>query len=163
MFQKPDEYPSRGESHCTPGRPQRTSCREATVQAISPASVPRCCLTEQDVHLLEEAARIYGGQDSAVHRALAQKIQSSTLELSEDIPAGYAKLNDRVTFSVNGRVTLSRVLVHWNSFVVPGRDLSLATPWGIALLGTRPGHEAPVYWRGGIAEMIRVEAVEQAV
>jgi transcription elongation GreA/GreB family factor len=99
-------------------------------------------------------------KDSAIRRALSEKIQGSVIELREHIPPGYVKLNSRVTFCVNGAVTLSRVLVHWDAFSVPGLELSLATPWGVALLGARAGHEAPVHWRGGFAETLRVEAVE---
>jgi transcription elongation GreA/GreB family factor len=113
------------------------------------------------VRLLEEAATIHGGRDSAVRRAITQKIRNAVLELREDIPAGYVTLGCRVTFRVNGQMTLSRVLVHWDAFSVPGLELSLATPWGIALLGMRAGSEAPVYWRDGSAEMIKVKAVEE--
>jgi transcription elongation GreA/GreB family factor len=113
------------------------------------------------VRLLEKAATIHGGEDSAVRRAVAQKIRSSVLELREDIPAGYVTLGCRVTFRVNGQMTLSRVLVHWDDFSIPGLELSLATPWGIALLGMSAGSEAPVYWRDGSAEMIKLEAVDE--
>jgi transcription elongation GreA/GreB family factor len=112
------------------------------------------------VRLLERAAAIHAGDDSAVRRAVTEKIRSSVLELREDIPAGYVTLGSRVTFRVNGEVTLSRILVHWDEFMMPGPELSLATPWGIALLGMSAGSEAPVYRRDGLAEMIRVEAIE---
>jgi hypothetical protein len=154
----------------SPVLPSEAACPRCTaasnhgsdVQAVERRAVhtPRCFLTEEYVRLLEEAAVIHGGKDSAVYRAVTEKIRGSMIELRENIPAGYAALNSRVTFRVNGRMTLSRVLVHWHSFSVPGVELSLATPWGIALLGTRAGHEAAVYWRDGIAEMIRVERVE---
>jgi hypothetical protein len=91
---------------------------------------------------------------------VTEKIRGSKIELRESIPAGYVTLDSRVTFRVNGRMTLSRVLVHWDNFSVPGVELSLSAPWGIALLGTRAWHEAAVYWREGVAEMIRVERVE---
>jgi transcription elongation GreA/GreB family factor len=112
------------------------------------------------VRLLEQAAAIHAGKDSAVGRAVTEKIRSSVLELREDVPAGYVTLGSRVTFRVNDQVTLSRILVHWDEFMVPGLELSLATPWGIALLGMGAGGEAPVYWRDGLAEMIKVEGVE---
>jgi transcription elongation GreA/GreB family factor len=112
------------------------------------------------VQLLEQAAAIHAGEDSAVRRAVTEKIRSSVLELREDVPAGYVTLGSRVTFRVNDEVTLSRILVHWDEFMIPGLELSLATPWGIALLGMSAGSEAPVYWRDGLAEMIKVEAVE---
>ncbi len=143
-----------------PGRPDGPDRGIENVHSSPLATAPWCCLTDSDVQLLEEAARIHGGRDSAVHRALAHKIQNTVVQLSEDVPAGYVRLNSRVTFRINGLRKLNRVLVHWNSIAVPGRDLSLATPWGIALLGTRPGYEGPVYWRGGSSEVIRVEAVE---
>jgi hypothetical protein len=122
--------------------------------------LPWCCLTEEDVRLLEKAAAIHGGEDSPTGRAVVEKIRGSVVELRDEIPPGYVTLGSRITFSVNDGPSLSRVLVHWDKWPVPGLDLSLATPWGITLLGMRVGSEAAAYWRNGTAERIKVLAAE---
>jgi transcription elongation GreA/GreB family factor len=80
-------------------------------------------------------------------------------ELRSSIPSDYVELNSHVIFRVNGRSPLSRVLVHWDKFLVPGLHLSLHTPWGMTLLGMKTGQEATVHYRGGIAETIKVVSV----
>ncbi len=122
--------------------------------------LPWCCLTEKDVRLLEKAAAIHGGNESPTSRTVVEKIRGSVVELREDIPPGYVTIGSQVAFSVNGGPPLSRVLVHWDKWPVPGLDLSLATPWGITLLGMRGGSEAAAYWRDGSAERIKVLSTE---
>jgi regulator of nucleoside diphosphate kinase len=145
--------------------PPALECLECGAPAAPVASsdrggaAPWCCLTERDVRLLDEAAAMHGGPDSAIGRAVAAKIRASAVELRDDVPADCVTLGSRVIFRVNGGEALSRVLVHWDMFFVPGLDLSLATPWGITLLGLRIGHEAAAYWRDGTAERIVVEAI----
>jgi regulator of nucleoside diphosphate kinase len=134
-------------------------CGAPTVPGDLRDDAPWCCLTERDVRLLEQAAAIHGGADSAIGRAVTAKIGGSGVELRDDVPQGYVTLNSRVVFRVNGGDPISRVLVHWDMFFVPGLDLSLATPWGITLLGLKVGHEAAAYWRDGTAERIVVEAI----
>ncbi len=129
------------------------------IDAFAAAPTPWCCLTEHDVRLLEQAAAINGGADSPIGRAVAEKIRGSVVELRNEVPPDYVTLNSRVVFRVNGGDPLSRVLVHWDMFFVPGLDLSLATPWGITLLGLKVGHEAAAYWRDGTAERIVVESI----
>jgi len=115
------------------------------------------CLTVDYVRLLEEAVEIHGGADFPIGRAVAEKM--GQMKLCEEIPEGYVTLGSVVAFRVDGRAPINRVLVHWDEFCVPGLHLSLHTPWGITLLGMRVGHEAAVYWRGGVAEMIKVESI----
>jgi transcription elongation GreA/GreB family factor len=100
---------------------------------------------------------INGGIDTPIGRAVADKLGHT--EVRSTIPDDYVTLNSHVIFRVDGRSTFSRVLVHWDKFCVPGLHLSLHTPWGITLLGMKTGHEAAVYWRPGIAEVIKVESV----
>jgi regulator of nucleoside diphosphate kinase len=148
-----------------PVLPPASACMECGAP-LAPGAIgylagaePWCCLTEQDVRLLEQAAAIHGGPDSAIGRAVAEKIGGAAVELCDAIPPGYVTLNSRVVFRVNGGDPISRVLVHWDMFFVPGLDLSLATPWGITLLGLKVGHEVSAYWRDGTAERIVVEAI----
>jgi transcription elongation GreA/GreB family factor len=96
--------------------------------------------------------------DTPIGRAVAEKLGHT--EMRSAIPDDYVTLNSHVIFRVDGRSPLSRVLVHWDKFCVPGLHLSLHTPWGITLLGMKTGQEAAVYWRDGIAEVIKVESVE---
>ena len=154
------EYRDSGRSASKQSYPRRLPATESRLH--DPLAVPEnrialCCLTESDVRLLEEAVAINGGMDTPIGRAVAEKL--SDVELRNAIPDGYVKLNSQVNFRVDGRSPLSRVLVHWDEFCVPGLHLSLHTPWGITLLGMKIGHEAAVYWRDGVAEMIRVESV----
>jgi regulator of nucleoside diphosphate kinase len=141
----------------------RESRRSASTQAYSQRSrlqeapTELCCLTEPDVRLLEEAVAINGGMGTPIGRAVAEKLRHA--ELRSTIPDEYVTLNSQVIFRVNGGPQLSRVLVHWDKFCVPGLHLSLHTPWGITLLGMRTGHEATVYWRNGVAEVIKIESV----
>jgi regulator of nucleoside diphosphate kinase len=145
-----------------PVPPPALTCVECGAPAtadLPEGAAPWCCLTERDVRLLEQAAAIHGGPDSAIGRAVAEKIGGAGVALREEVPPGYVTLNSRVAFRVNGGEPISRVLVHWDMFFVPGLDLSLATPWGITLLGMKVGHEAAAYWRDGTAERIVVEAI----
>ena len=154
------EYPESGRGAFTQDYSRRsrgTASRIGDTVALQEASTAPCCLTEPDVRLLEKAVAINGGMDTPIGRALAEKLRH--VELRSAIPDDYVTLNSQVNFRVDGRPPLSRVLVHWDKFCVPGLHLSLHTPWGITLLGMKAGHEAAVYWRDGIAEMIKVELV----
>ena len=154
------EYPEswRGASRQNYSRPSRgNASRIADTVALLEASTAPCCLTEHDARLLEEAVAINGGMDTPIGRAVAEKL--SYAELRSAIPDDYVKLNSHVIFRVDGNPPFSRVLVHWDKFCVPGLHLSLHTPWGITLLGMKTGHEAAVYWRDGVAEVIKVESV----
>jgi transcription elongation GreA/GreB family factor len=127
-----------------------------------PAAQPWCCLSPEDVRLIETAAAIHGGPNSPTGRAVTEKIRGSVLELRDSIPPGHVRLDCLVTFAVDGGPPMSRILVHWDEWQVPGSHLSLATPWGITLLGMRIGSEAAAYWRDGTAERLRVLSVEPA-
>jgi hypothetical protein len=118
-----------------------------------------CRLTERGLRLLEKAVAINGGMETPVGWSVAEKMRE--MELCEVLPPDYVGLGRQVTFSVDGRAPLSRVLVHWDRFRAPGFHLSLHTPWGIALFGMRVGSEAHVYSRAGVKETLRVEAVAQ--
>jgi hypothetical protein len=109
------------------------------------------------VRLLEQAVAMNGGIDSPIGRAVSEKF--AHMELRDEIPANYVTLESVAIFRVDGRAPINRVLVHWDEFCVPGLHLSLHMPWAITLLGMRVGSEAPVYWRGGMAERIKVEGV----
>jgi hypothetical protein len=139
--------------------PRSRPAKRRASDAVTPpeASATTCCLTEPDVRLLEQAVAINGGPETPIGRAVAEKLAHA--ELRRTIPEGYVALNSHVIFRVDGRPPLSRVLVHWDKFYVPGLHLSLHTPWGITLLGMKIGHEAAVYWRDGFAEVIKVESV----
>lgn len=98
--------------------------------------------------------------DTPAGWSLAAKLKHATLMSAT--PPGYVDLDSHVIFRIDGRSPLSRVLVHWDEFTVPGLHLSLHTPWGITLLGMRAGCEAAVYSRRGVAETIKVESVTHA-
>ena len=99
--------------------------------------------------------------DTPIGQAVAEKLGHT--ELRSAIPDDYVTLNSHVIFRVDGGPPLSRVLVHWDKFCVPGLHLSLHMPWGITLLGMKAGSEATVYWRHGVAEKIKVESVTHAL
>jgi hypothetical protein len=128
-----------------------------TKASIREGQTATCCLTEYDAGLLERAVDINGGINTPIGRAVADKL--SHAELRSSIPPDYVELNSHVIFRVNGRSPLSRILVHWDKFLVSGLHLSLHTPWGMTLLGMKAGDEATVYYRGGIAETIRIVSV----
>lgn len=135
------------------GNPGRTD--DAVTLAGAPGAL--CSLTERDARLLEEAVAINGGMDTPIGRAVAEKLTHA--ELRGVVPDDHVKLDSHVTFRVDGRAPLSRVLVHWDKFRIPGLHLSLHTPWGMTPLGMKAGHEAAVCWHNGVAEMIKVESV----
>jgi hypothetical protein len=90
-------------------------------------------------------------------RAVVDKLDKA--ERRSSIPCNYVKLNSLVTFEVDGRAALSRILVHWDKFRVPRLHLSLHTPWGMTLLGMKAGEEAIVDWGGGVPEKIKIVSV----
>lgn len=117
-----------------------------------------CCLTPRDVRLLQEAASLHGGLLSPVGRAVAHKLNDAALRIQDEVPDGFVTLNSRVSFCLDDGEILSRVLVHWDRFSVPGLDLSVASAWGIALLGSRIGSEMIAYGESGPVR-IRVKAI----
>jgi regulator of nucleoside diphosphate kinase len=115
-----------------------------------------CCLSGRDLALLEQLAAMHG-EGSAIGRTIEAKLESAVVEFREAVPAGFVTLGSRVLFSVDCGAPIGRILVHWDRFFVPRLDLSLASPWGVALLGLRAGHQARAYRRDGSFE--RIEAL----
>jgi regulator of nucleoside diphosphate kinase len=117
-----------------------------------------CCLAGSDLALLEQLAAMHG-EGSAIGRTIEAKLESAVVEFREAVPAGYVTLGSRVMFSVDGGAPIGRILVHWDRFFVPRLDLSLASPWGVALLGLKAGHQARAYRRDGSFERIEAMSV----
>jgi hypothetical protein len=119
----------------------------------------RYCLTEQDVRCLEQAVAINGGTETAMGRAVAEKLGQT--ELRASIPHDYVTLGSNVGFRASGQRRINRTLVHWDHFRIPGSQLSLHTPWGVTLLGMKVGETAPAYDRNGVVEELTVDSVIQ--
>lgn len=127
----------------------------------SPGGTPErnswCCLTGRDLALLEQLAAMHG-EDSAIGRTVTAKLDG-VVELRAAAPAGCVTLSSRVLFRVGGGPAIGRILVHWDRFFVPRLDLSLASPWGVALLGLKVGHEAPAFRKDGKFERLAAVTV----
>ena len=100
-----------------------------------------CILTNKDFTLLEHMRERCRGTDDPIGFILKRQIDSAVVMFHSDVPANVVTLNSRVTFSVDGRDSDTRVISPDRSASPVGMALPITTPRGLALLGLTEGQE----------------------
>lgn len=100
-----------------------------------------CFLTTKDFTILEVMLDRCLGRDDLLAPILKRKIESATVMFRDDIPVNVATLSSRVTFTVNGREPVSRIISHDRMTSPIGMFLPITTARGLALLGLSEGQE----------------------
>ena len=121
-------------------------------------SMDRCILTTKDFTILEVMLDRCLGRDDPLVPILRRKLGAATVVMRDDVPASVATLSSRVTFSVGGRQSDTRVLSH-DRMNSPGVFLPITTARGLALLGLSEGQRFQLRGRGGAEEDVLLESV----
>ena len=121
-------------------------------------SMDRCILTTKDFTILEVMLDRCLGRDDPLVPILRRKLEAATVVMRDDVPASVATLSSRVTFSVDGRPSDTRVLSH-DRMNSPGVFLPITTARGLALLGLSEGQRFQLRGRGGAEEDVLLESV----
>ena len=118
-----------------------------------------CILTTKDFTILEVMLDRCLGRDDPLASLLRRKLESAVVVFRDDVPPDVATLSSRVTFSVDGRGSDTRVLSNGQGSTPVGLFLSIATPRGLALLGLAEGEAFRLQRQDGIEERIVLEKV----
>ena len=116
-----------------------------------------CILTTKDLTILEIMLDRCLGRDDPLAPVLRKKMASATIVFRDDVPADVATLNSRVTYSVDGRETDTRVISHESSGSSVGLFLPVTSARGLALIGMSEGQALRVTRRDGTEETIVLE------
>jgi regulator of nucleoside diphosphate kinase len=116
-----------------------------------------CILTTKDFTILEIMLDRCLGRDDPLAPVLRKKMASATIVFRDDVPADVATLNSRVTYSVDGRETDTRVISHESSGSSVGLSLPVTSARGLALIGMSEGQALRVTRRDGTEETIVLE------
>jgi len=121
--------------------------------------MPRCFLTMSDRTVLEELLEHRAQYDEAFLNLLRRKLSTADAAPHAERPADVAGLNSRVDFTVDGRFTDSRILVHGGEHAFPDLTLSITTLRGLALLGLTKNERIVIENADGRTEALRLNAV----
>jgi len=116
-----------------------------------------CILTTKDFTILEIMLDRCLGRDDPLTPVLRKKMASATIVFRDDVPADVATLNSRVTYSVDGRETDTRVISHESSGSSVGLSLPVTSARGLALIGMSEGQALRVTRSDGTEETIVLE------
>ena len=122
-------------------------------------SVDACILTTKDFTILEVMLDRCLGQDDPMAGILRRKLDAALIVLRDDVPADVATLSSRVTFSVDGRQSDTRVLSHDQMSSPVGLFLPITTARGLALLGLAERQRFRLPGSGDEEEEILLEKV----
>jgi regulator of nucleoside diphosphate kinase len=118
-----------------------------------------CILTTKDLTILEIMLERCLGRDDPLAPVLRRKMASATIVFRDDVPVEAATLNSRVTFSIGGGETDTRVISHESSGSSVGLFLPVTSARGLALIGMSEGQAAHLTRRDGTEETIVLEKV----
>lgn len=118
-----------------------------------------CILTNIDFTVLEFMRGRCRGENDPLAPILKRKIESALVLFHSEIPSDVATLNSRVTFSVNGHTTDTRVISSARSELPVGMYLPLTNARGLALLGLAEGYGFSFINTEGIEEHIGLEKI----
>jgi len=122
------------------------------------ASVP--FITSRDLWVLSATARSLSGVDAPVGRALAEKLEHCLVLPPGASASGIVTLGSHVVLGVGGCPAQERVLVNADECGVPSRlALPVATPLGVAVLGSVAGSSATFQRRDGGVDEVRIIAI----
>lgn len=120
-----------------------------------------CILTTKDFTILEVMRERCLGREDPLAPLLKRKIESALVMFHDDVRGDVATLNSRVTYSVNGRHSETRVISHERMNNAPvGMFLPIATLRGLALLGLVAGQEFVLTKGDGTEDRIVLEKVQ---
>ncbi len=120
-----------------------------------------CILTTKDFTILEVMRDRCIGRDDPLAPILKRKIDSARVTFHDDVPEDVATLNSRVTYTVDGRHSETRVISHERMNNAPvGMFLPIATLRGLALLGLVEGQEFVLTRGDGTEDRIVLEKVQ---
>jgi regulator of nucleoside diphosphate kinase len=118
-----------------------------------------CILTTKDFTIVEVMRDRCLGQDDPLAPILKRKIDSATVVFRDDVPDDVATMSSRVTFSVNGRDSDTRIISHDRMTSMVGMFLPVTTLRGLALLGLAEGEHFAFTNSDGIEERVLLEKV----
>lgn len=118
-----------------------------------------CIFTTKDFTILEIMRDRCLGREDPLAPILKRKIESALVVFRDDMPVNVATLSSRVSFSVEGRDSDTRVLSYDRMNSPVGMFLPINTGRGLALLGLTEGQEFRVTTCDGIEERIMLEKV----
>jgi regulator of nucleoside diphosphate kinase len=118
-----------------------------------------CILTTKDFTIIE-VMRDRCAADSPLVAILKRKIETAQVVFRDDVPENVATLSSRVTFTVNGDTTDTRVLSHDAMVSAVGTFQPITTPRGLAVLGLAEGEAFRLTDREGREERIVLEKVQ---
>lgn len=118
-----------------------------------------CILTTKDLTILEVMLDRCLGRDDPMAPLLRRKIDSALVMFRDDVPENVATLSSRVTFSIDGRDSDTRIISHDRMTSPIGMFLPITSPRGLALLGLAEGQEFRLPNHDGVEERILLEKV----
>ena len=116
-----------------------------------------CILTTKDLTILEVMLDRALGRDGTLVPVLRRKINSALIMFRDDVPENVATLSSRVTFSVDGKATDTRIISHEKS--PTGMYMPITSLRGLALLGLAEGQAFRFENRDGMEERVLLEKV----
>ncbi len=119
----------------------------------------RCQVSARDFTILEVILERTSLHDEAFRRLLRRKLSMATVVFHEDVDPQVATINSQVEYSVDGGPPDTRILVHGDARVLPGRTLPVTTLHGLALVGLRVDDTIVIERADGISEEVRLCAV----
>jgi regulator of nucleoside diphosphate kinase len=118
-----------------------------------------CILTTKDFTLLEVMCD-RDTWDEPLAAILKRKIETALVVFREDVPDNVATLSSRVTFSVDGRDSDTRVLSSGRMTSPIGMFLPITSLRGLALLGLSEGQQFLLADHEGREETVKLEKVQ---
>lgn len=116
-------------------------------------------LTSKDFALLENLVHNWGEPFPDAGDYIRRKLASATVVFPNDIPAGVITLSSRVRFRVGHASPEERTIVGGPSEAVYGMTMPLASPRGVALIGSAVGQTVEAFRPDGAIETLLIEAV----
>lgn len=116
-------------------------------------------LTSKDYALLENLMQQWGEPFPGAADIIRRKLSDATLVFPADAPSDVVTLNSRVRFRTSSGQAEERTLVAGPSEEIYGMTLLLASPRGLALIGTAVGQTVEAFRRDGEVEQLFIEAV----
>lgn len=123
-----------------------------------PDAVP--VLSSRDYSLLREFARFCRSSDGSVGHALANTLDRCRVVPPNAVPSTVAVLGARVVFRPEGRFPECRVLILAQDDAQDGTTLTVAVPFGAALLGAAAGQALEVIGSDGRHIVLHLLAVD---
>ncbi len=117
-------------------------------------------LTTKDFTILEAMAENPLGRHDLLVPIIRSKISKAIVVFRQDLPDGIASINSRVTFSVNGGESDTRVLSTGQVTAPVGLFLPITTLRGLALLGLSEGQDIVLTNADGAEEWLMLHKVD---